>query len=476
MQELGFTLAHGIAYCQAAVDAGLSPDEFGERLSFFFNAHNHFFQEVAKFRAARTLWARIMRERFGATNPKAQALRFHAQTGGSTLTAQQPENNIVRVAIQALSAVCGGAQSIHTNGYDEALALPTERAARIALRTQQVLANEAGGTDTADPLGGAYFLESLTRELEERAWALIERVDELGGAVAAIEQGFTQHEIEDAAYELRAAGSRAATMCSSASTASSRRTGGEEIELHRLDPEAERRQVERTAAGARRPRCGGCGGGACAGARRGAGSREPAPADARGARGALHGRRDLQRPARRVRHVRRPPGAVTLEDDVVRLRPFEEGDVPAIAAACQDPEIPRWTAVPVAVHGGRRSRLARVGPGGELRRRGQGERRAARLDRRALFRRRNRARSATGCEREARGRGVATRALGLVARWALVEKGLGRFQLRADVANEASQRVAEKAGFVREGVLRSSLVHKGERRDVIMYSLVREDL
>ena len=163
VQELAFTLAHGIAYGEAAVAAGLSPDEFGERLSFFFNAHNHFFQEVAKFRAARTLWARIMRDRFGATNPKAQALRFHAQTGGSTLTAQQPENNVARVTVQALSAVCGGAQSIHTNAFDEALALPTQRSARIALRTQQILQFEAGGTDTADPLAGSYFVESLTR-------------------------------------------------------------------------------------------------------------------------------------------------------------------------------------------------------------------------------------------------------------------------------------------------------------------------
>jgi methylmalonyl-CoA mutase N-terminal domain/subunit len=186
-----------------------------------------------------------MSERFGATNPKAQALRFHAQTGGSTLTAQQPENNIVRVAIQALSAVCGGAQSIHTNGYDEALALPSERAARIALRTQQVLAHEAGGTDTADPLGGAYFLETLTRELEERAWALIERVDELGGAVAAIEQGFTQHEIEDAAYEYeqRLEGGDDVLVGVNRFV---EEEGGEEIELHRLDPEAERRQIERT--------------------------------------------------------------------------------------------------------------------------------------------------------------------------------------------------------------------------------------
>src|SRR4051812_36357046 len=171
VQELAFTLANGIAYCQAAVDAGLSPDAFGERLSFFFNAHNHFFQEVAKFRAARWLWARIMSERFGATNPKAQALRFHAQTGGSTLAAQQPQNNVVRVAIQALSAVCGGAQSLHTNSFDEALALPSQHAARLALRTQQILAAEAGATDAADPLGGSYYIEALTDELERRAEA-----------------------------------------------------------------------------------------------------------------------------------------------------------------------------------------------------------------------------------------------------------------------------------------------------------------
>ncbi len=245
VQELAFTLANGIAYCQAAVDAGLSPDEFGERLSFFFNAHNHFFQEVAKFRAARRLWARIMRERFGATNPKALALRFHAQTGGSTLTAQQPDNNVVRVAVQALSAVCGGAQSIHTNGFDEALALPSEHAVRIALRTQQLLAHEAGGTDTADPLGGSYFIEALTDELEAGAWDLIERLDEIGGAVAAIEQGFIQDEIEQAAFHWQQeieAGERVIVGVN-------RFTEGEEepIELHRLDPAAEKRQLERTA-------------------------------------------------------------------------------------------------------------------------------------------------------------------------------------------------------------------------------------
>jgi methylmalonyl-CoA mutase N-terminal domain/subunit len=244
-QELAFTLANGIAYCEAAIAAGLSPDAFGERLSFFFNAHNHFFQEVAKFRAARRLWARIMSERFGATNPRATALRFHAQTGGSTLTAQQPENNIVRVAIQALSAIAGGAQSIHTNSYDEALALPSEHAARIALRTQQILAHEAGGTDTADPLGGAYFLEALTDELEARARELIERIDELGGAVAAIEQGFVQSEIEASAFRHQAAveaGERVVVGVNRFTEDDSER-----VELLRFDPESERRQRERTA-------------------------------------------------------------------------------------------------------------------------------------------------------------------------------------------------------------------------------------
>ena len=246
VQELAFTVANGIAYCESAVAAGLSPDEFGERISFFFNAHNDFFQEVAKFRAARRLWARVMGERFGVTNPKALALRFHAQTGGSTLTAQQPENNIVRVAIQALSALCGGAQSLHTNSFDEALALPSERAARIALRTQQVLAHEAGLTRTADPLGGSYFIESLTSELELRAWELIERVDELGGAVAAIEQRFVQDEIEAAAYAWTKsveAGDRVVVGVNAY-------VHGEapEIELHRIDPDGERRQVERTRA------------------------------------------------------------------------------------------------------------------------------------------------------------------------------------------------------------------------------------
>jgi methylmalonyl-CoA mutase N-terminal domain/subunit len=245
VQELAFTLANGVAYCDAAVAAGLSPDEFGARLSFFFNAHNDFFQEVAKFRAARRLWARIMRERFDATNPKALALRFHAQTGGSTLTAQQPENNIVRVAIQALSAICGGAQSLHTNSYDEALALPSERAATIALRTQQILANEAGTTATADPLGGSFYIESLTDELESRAWELIEHIDELGGAVAAVEQGYVQGEIEEAAFRWQQQVEQGARPIVGVNTYVAE--AEQPIELQQIDPAAERRQLERTA-------------------------------------------------------------------------------------------------------------------------------------------------------------------------------------------------------------------------------------
>jgi methylmalonyl-CoA mutase N-terminal domain/subunit len=244
-EELAFTLANGIAYCEAAVAAGLSPDAFGARLSFFFNAHNDFFQEVAKFRAARTLWAQIMRDRFGATTTKAQALRFHAQTGGSTLTAQQPENNIVRVAVQALSAVCGGAQSIHTNSFDEALALPSEHAATIALRTQQILMHEAGTTDTADPLGGSYYVEALTADLEQRATELIARVDELGGAVAAIEAGFVQGEIEESAYRFQAAVESSRRVVVGVNEFSQQ--ADPRVELHRVDPAGEQRQRDRLA-------------------------------------------------------------------------------------------------------------------------------------------------------------------------------------------------------------------------------------
>jgi len=198
VQEVAFTLSNGIAYVQAAIDAGLAVDEFAPRLAFFFNAHNNVFQEVAKFRAARRMWARIMRERFGAQDERSLKLRFHTQTGGVTLTAQQPENNIVRVALQAFAAVCGGTQSLHSNGFDEALALPTERAAKIAVRTQQVLAYESGAADTVDPFAGSYFVEALTEEVERRAGELIAKVDELGGSVAAID--FIKAEIEESAF------------------------------------------------------------------------------------------------------------------------------------------------------------------------------------------------------------------------------------------------------------------------------------
>jgi len=200
VQEVAFTLANGIAYVEAAIAGGLEVDAFAPRLSFFWNAHNNFFEEVAKYRAARRMWARIMTERFGARDERSKTLRFHTQTGGSTLTAQQPENNMVRTTIQAMAAVLGGTQSLHTNGFDEALGLPTERAAKLALRTQQVIGYESGIVDTVDPLAGSYFVERLTDEVERGAQAYIDRIDELGGAVAAIEARFVQDEIESAAY------------------------------------------------------------------------------------------------------------------------------------------------------------------------------------------------------------------------------------------------------------------------------------
>jgi methylmalonyl-CoA mutase N-terminal domain/subunit len=199
-QEIAFTIANGIAYVQAALDAGLDVDDFGPRLSFFWNVHNEFFEEVAKFRAARRIWQRIMRDRFRAKDPRSMMVRCHAQTAGSSLTAQQIDNNVVRVTLQALAAVLGGTQSLHTNGKDEALALPTEDSARVALRTQQVIAYESGVADTIDPLAGSYFVESLTDELERRALEYIEQIDAIGGAVASIEQGFMQREIQNAAY------------------------------------------------------------------------------------------------------------------------------------------------------------------------------------------------------------------------------------------------------------------------------------
>ena len=205
VQELAFTLANGIAYVQAAIERGLDVDSFGSRLSFFFNAHNNFFEEIAKFRAARRIWAKIMRDRFHAKDEESLKLRFHAQTGGSTLTAQQIDNNVVRVTVQALAAALGGCQSLHTNSRDEALALPTQDSATLALRTQQVIASESGVADTIDPLGGSYFVESLTDEMEKQAWLLIDRIDEMGGAVQAIERKFYQNEIMESAYKYQLA-------------------------------------------------------------------------------------------------------------------------------------------------------------------------------------------------------------------------------------------------------------------------------
>ena len=201
VQEVAFTMANAIAYVEAAQSAGLDIDQFAQQLSFFFNAHNNFLEEIAKFRAARRLWARLMAERFGAKNPASMRMRFHTQTGGSTLTAQQPENNAVRVALQALAAVMGGTQSLHTNSMDEALWLPTEKAVRLALRTQQVIAYESGVADSADPLGGAYLVEYLTDQIEQRAQAYLDNIDQMGGAQSAIEQGYIQGEIQEAAYQ-----------------------------------------------------------------------------------------------------------------------------------------------------------------------------------------------------------------------------------------------------------------------------------
>jgi methylmalonyl-CoA mutase, N-terminal domain len=204
-QELAFTLRDGIEYVEYGVRAGLDVDEFAPRLSFFFNAHNDFFEEIAKYRAARRIWSRVMTERFKAKNPRSHQLRFHAQTAGVSLTVQQPINNISRVAIQALAAVLGGAQSLHCDGYDEALALPTERAALIALRTQQIIAHETGATNTVDPLGGSYFVEKLTSELEEEAWDYFRKIDAMGGMIEAVEAGFPQKEIHESAYQYQRA-------------------------------------------------------------------------------------------------------------------------------------------------------------------------------------------------------------------------------------------------------------------------------
>jgi len=243
VQEVAFTLANGIAYVQAAIDAGLDVNVLGQRLSFFFNVHNNFLEEVAKFRAARRLWARIMRERFGAREPRAQQLRFHAQTAGSTLTAQQPDNNVARVAIQALAAVLGGTQSLHCNGRDEALGLPTEQSATIALRTQQILLHESGVASTVDPLGGAYAIEEQTTRIEQDAMQLLARIDDAGGTLSAIELGLIQREIQDSAYRAQQALERGTDIVVGINQFSD--ADPRSMDLFALDPTVERDQVVR---------------------------------------------------------------------------------------------------------------------------------------------------------------------------------------------------------------------------------------
>jgi methylmalonyl-CoA mutase N-terminal domain/subunit len=245
---VAFTFANAVAYMQASVDAGLDVDRIGQRISFFFNAHNDFLEEIAKFRAARRLWATIMRDRFHAKNPRACQLRFHTQTAGSTLTAQQPDNNIVRVALQALAAVLGGTQSLHCNGRDEALALPTEESARIALRTQQIIAAESGVANTVDPVAGSYAIESLTDRIESGAAALLARIERAGGTLAAIETGLIQREIQEAAYRAQLAVDSGDAVVVGVNRFGDDRDGRPATEVFSIDPEVERRQIERVRA------------------------------------------------------------------------------------------------------------------------------------------------------------------------------------------------------------------------------------
>jgi len=241
VQEVAFTLANAIAYVEAALDRGLEVDDFAPRLAFFFNCHNNVFQEIAKFRAVRRMWAKIMRERFGAKDERSERIRFHTQTGGVTLQAQQPEVNIIRVALQGFAGVCGGTQSLHTNGFDEALALPTERSARIALRTQQVIAHESGAADTADPFAGSYFIESLTDEIEMRAWELIDKVEQLGGSVQALE--FIQREIEESAASYHERYRNGQDIIVGVNKYVTDQV--DDVEILKIDPETEQRQLER---------------------------------------------------------------------------------------------------------------------------------------------------------------------------------------------------------------------------------------
>ena len=347
-QELAFTLADGIAYVEAAVERGLDVDDFAGRLSFFFAAWSELFEEVAKFRVARRMWATIMRERFGASNARSLLCRFHVQTAGSSLTAQSVDNNVVRTTIQALSAVLGGAQSLHTNARDEALALPTEEAARLALRTQQIIAHEAGVTETPDPLAGSYYVESLTNELEAAAWAYLDEIEAMGGTLVAIERGFQQREIQEAAYRVQRAIESGEQVV----------VGRQQVPRRRGERRRRSTRSTRTASGARSSGSGASGRSArrptgrprwrsSAASPRGEGNLMPAILDGRPR--PRHGRRD-QRPAPRE------PGASTASSsrsDAERERPVR----PPAAAVVLEPELepvgPRLERE-LGLHGGRR--------------------------------------------------------------------------------------------------------------------------
>ena len=306
VQEVAFTLADGIAYVQAAIDAGLEVDAFAPRVSFFFACHMNFFEEIAKFRAARRMWGRVMAERFGAKDPRSLMLRFHTQTGGATLTAQQPQNNIVRTALEALAAVLGGTQSLHTNSFDEALALPTEQAAKIALRTQQVIGHETGVTHTVDPVGGSYYVESLTDEVEARAWDYLERIDRMGGAVEAIEAGFYQDEIAEAAYRIQQGIESGERVIVGVNGFEDPQEQPVQIQTIGRGGGREAGRAAPRAPGLARPGSGG------PGARRDRGGRprdrQPAAADEGRPAGARDPRRGLRRAPRRVRRVPPPLG------------------------------------------------------------------------------------------------------------------------------------------------------------------------
>ena len=311
VQEVAFTLGNGIAYVEAAIRAGLDVDKFAPRLSFFFNAHSNFLEEVAKFRAARRMWAKIMRDRFKAKSPKSWMLRFHAQTAGSTLTAQQPENNIVRTAIQAMAAVLGGTQSLHTNSFDEALALPTEASARIALRTQQVIAFESGAPQTVDPLAGSYYVESLTSEIEKRAVDYLEKIEAMGGMLKAIERGYVQQEIQNAAYEYQQAVDRQEAVV----VGVNRFQIGEEkaVRIQRIDPALEPTTSGAPASATRQAQCRNLASRDPRGRRHGALGGKSNAADTGGSGGKCHRRRNFRCDAQGVRGVQGSDGDLTRQ-------------------------------------------------------------------------------------------------------------------------------------------------------------------